>query len=212
MKNLILQVQISNDKNVRCNKKFDYIGTLYDLSRKSAEKYALKTNSDYYCIEDFNYLPEFSAAFQRYAMFEMDNYEYIFYIDSDAIVTDCCPDIFKLNISGLAAVADFDKNNPIHLERIKKLKRRLRLKNKSLFCNGVFLSDADWRLKIKDKFLSLINENKNIRDQYALNKAQDGINWHELSYHWGAWYKQGNYIKHYGGKRSKEIFKETILK
>lgn len=206
MKNLVLQVQIKNDKNVRCGKSFEYIQNLYDLSKNSAKEYAVHVNADYYCIEDFSYLPCFSAAFQRYAMFEMDNYDYIFYVDSDAIITDSCPNIFDLNIKGLAAVADFDCQNPIHLKRMEKIRKKLKLQNKSLFCNGVFLSDIDWRKNIKDRFLSIINKNNKIRDQHALNKAQDGEAWHELSYHWGAWYKQGKYIKHYGGKKAKENY------
>lgn len=209
-KNLVLQVQIPNDKNVRCNKTFNYIKSLYDLSKDSAKEYALRTNADYHCIEDFSYLPDFSAAFQRYAMFEMDNYEYIFYVDSDAIITSFCPNIFDLGISGLAAVADFDESNPEHLRRMKKLRKRLKLQNKSLFCNGIFLSDKNWRLKIKDKFLSLIKKERDIRDQYALNRSHDGEPWHELSYHWGAWYRQGKYIQHYGGKKAKEFFKNNL--
>lgn len=210
MKNLILQVQIPEDKNVRCHKKFEYVKNLYDLSKKSAIKYSGYTNSDYICINDFSYLPNFSAAFQRYAMFDMNDYDYIFYVDSDAIITEICPNIFDLKIEGLAAVADFDKNDINHLKRIKTVNKNLNLQNSELFCNGIFLCDRNWRLKIKDIFLYIIKKEPNMRDQHALNKAQNGINWHELSYHWGAWYKRGDYIKHYGGKRGKQEFKELL--
>jgi len=208
MKNLILQVQIKQDKNVRGSRRFKYLENLYNISRESAINYAFSTKSDYLCITDFSNYPNWSATYQRYAMFDMLEYQQILYVDSDAIILKDCPNIFKMGITGFGAVPDFDLENVDHIKRNENLKRQLNLKNITPFCCGIMISDLDWRMRMKEKVLEIMKEYPNMGDQEIVNKSQDGEDYYQLSSDWGAWYKNGKFINHYGGLSRKKEFEE----
>lgn len=172
---------------------------------QAAKLYASKTDSSYLCIKDFSFLPKKSAAFQKLSLLEMNEYEKILYIDSDAVVQDRCPNIFEMDIEGLAAVPDFDDSIEEHKAREIKTINRLNLNNIKPFCSGVFLTDRNWRQSKKGFVYDLLNKST-LRDQDILNKAQDGSPYTQLSHDWGAWYREGKYISHYGGLKRKEEF------
>jgi lipopolysaccharide biosynthesis glycosyltransferase len=208
MKNLILQVQIPKDKNIRGFRRFKYLENLYKDSKESAIDYALSTKSDYLCITDFSNYPNWSATYQRYAMFDMLEYDYILYVDSDAIISKDCLNIFKMGIRGLGAVPDFDLENPDHLKRNEDLKKILNLKTITPFCCGVMITDLDWRVRMRERVLDIMEKNPSMGDQEIINKAQDGEEYYQLSSDWGAWYKDGKFINHYGGISRKKEFEE----
>jgi len=209
MKNLIFQVQIPEDKNLKRKKTHFFSKELYAKSMISAQEYAKKVGAEYLCIKDHSFLNNESAAYQRIALFDMDDYDYIFYIDSDAIVQECCPDIFKMGVEEFAAVPDFDPAIRGHKKRIKQKIHKMRLSDLNPFCSGVMLTTLSWRRSKRDIIYKLVRDTE-WADQDVFNIAQDGTPYTELHSDWGAWYKDGKYINHYGGSGRKKDFTITI--
>ena len=206
MRNLVLQVQVTEDRHVRKGKQYEYIEELYAASKEAAKGYASRTGSEYRCLTSLMWVTGESATFQKLALLGMDEYDYILYVDSDAIVQPDCPDIFSLGLSGLAAVPDFDPVLHRHAEDRKI--HALGLLNRP-FCAGVLFADRGWRQAVRWRVKRLMDDNKSMIEQDILNKAHDDVfeEYHQLSPDWGAWYCTGKYIDHFGGTRRKNEWK-----
>ncbi len=202
--NLILQVQIMTGNQGWHKRTFLPDDILYKMSKQSAEQYAKTVGADYICLDNNKFLPTHPAPFQRFKMFELD-YDYILYLDSDTIVHSNCPNLFEMNINGLAAVPDYDwtkeKNQPI----LNRMAKKLKLQNHLPFCSGVLLTDRQWRNEHKSVAFELLQD-PSLYDQDILNKIQDNTPYHQLSSEFGAWYKNGKYITHYGSRARKVQF------
>ena len=206
-KNLVLQVQVEYDNNVRSEKPHIYHGELYRRSKESAIKYASRCDADYMCITDLSAFPNHSATFQRFVMFDMTQYEQVFYVDSDAIIMDICPNIFEMGVVGMGAVPDFNLSEKSHINRNATVMKKLNLKNLRPFCSGVLIMDSDWRMRKKDA--AMLWMDKMVRGQHVLNKIQDGEEYYQLSDDWGAWHTRGKYIEHWACADGKLRFEEA---
>ena len=98
LKNLLFQVNIKpNGVKTSGRKRFTYSNSLYDFSNKRAEEYANKVGADYFCLSNTDWLGDnYAPCYHKLYIYEvLKNYDKVFYLDSDAIITKLCPDIFE---------------------------------------------------------------------------------------------------------------------
>jgi len=97
MKTLILQVNV---KGVLKDKPgfLDYAPMIYDISNKRVKEYACRINVDYMCIDNCDYLKDYHAMWQRFALFhdEFKKYDIIIYMDSDYITHELTPNLLEV--------------------------------------------------------------------------------------------------------------------
>lgn len=100
MKNLILQVCISNDKPVEIGKgsMFAYIPEMYQKCSRDAKEYAKNIGAEYHLMTTYEWNPDFHAKFQRYAAFyeQYDEYDNILCLDGDYAPNPNSPNIFDI--------------------------------------------------------------------------------------------------------------------
>ena len=220
MENLVFQVNIKpNGVKTSGRKKFAYSNSLYDFSNQRAKEYASKFGADYFCLKDSDWLGnEYAPCYQKLYLYNIyKDYDKILYVDSDAIITKLCPDIFQFN--KLSAVLD---NTPNTEAGQKKLQRKNTIHNlpnfHNYFCSAVILFDQRFFGLTKDYWREELSIWKNVRngqhDQSIFNvlasKYYGEIK--VLDHDWGAHWKKGKYIVHYGGPSYKLEWKKTIKK
>ena len=149
--------------------------------------------------------------------FIINYYDKIFYLDSDAIITKLCPNIFDYN--EFSAVTD----NAFTPNGRKRLQRKLEIhgiKNQhDYFCSGVILFDKKF-LELTEQYwreeLEYWKDIKNGQhDQSVFNVLVSKYygQFNTLSPDWGAHWKIGKYIKHYSGPtQTSEWTEEKFLK
>lgn len=205
MKKLVLQVNIpvfgrvlpSNDRvflSTVGNKTFRYREDLYKLSEQQAKNYASICGADYLQINDCSFLPNKHPIYQRLKMFELDAYDQILYLDSDAIVMNDAPNIFDLyGHHPISAVHDIPPNTTSlyyknQRQRINQIlgapKEYHSFTSGILLANREFLNDAKpiWR-----KYIDFF-DSKGVQDQGILNKCvlDIGKGYNILPPDWGA--------------------------
>jgi lipopolysaccharide biosynthesis glycosyltransferase len=207
LKNLVFQVNIKpNGVKTSGRKKFAYSNSLYDFSNQRAKDYADKVGADYFCLNNTDWLGNnYAPCYHKLYVYELLNkYEKVFYLDSDAIITKLCPDIFKY--SKFSAVLD----NAIHTPSGKKrLQRKLDIHNikkqHDYFCSGVILFDKKFLQTTKQYWKDELDYWKDIKngqhDQSTLNVLISKYygKYNLLDADWGAHWKIGKFIKHYSG-------------
>lgn len=206
MKNLILQVQVfsGEEKQYYGGKLFTRNENIYRESGISAKEYATRIKADYLCIDNCDYLPDHHPTFQRFKMFEMDEYDNIFYVDSDAIILNDCPNIFEIEYDDIAAVPDYDWSDIKNHDKLNNIRKFYKCENILPFCCGVFLTSVKWRTEHKDIFFKELKNLKRYHDQQILNHICKNEYYTPLSRDWGAWDKlDSKYIIHYGANNKK---------
>ncbi len=217
MKNLVFQVNIK-DKNthegegyIKRKRGFPYNYELFKYSNLKAKEYADRVGADYFCLQD--YWPilsdKFAATYHKLYIYELfKKYDKIFYIDSDAIVTKICPDIFINN--NFSSVRDFpDTINGNKM--MEKVKKKSHITNEHIsFCAGVILYNKDFYYKTKDKWketLEYWKDKTTHSDQIIWNILVSKYygSYNILDPNWGAWYRKGKYITHYTVTKRKKI-------
>ena len=211
MGNLVFQVNIlPNNIKTSGRKKFVYSNKLYTFSNHRAKKYADKNNADYFCLKE-SWIKELAIPYQKLYVYELlKKYDKIFYIDSDAIVTKICPNIFEVDT--FSAVRD-NKN-------INKQKRKNEIhslnEDWNYFCSGVILFNKKFYESTKDFWKEELLNWKDIKngqhDQSVLNVLAFKYygDYNVLDANWGAWYRKGKYITHYNGPQTLEWTKEKF--
>tara|TARA_Y100001938_G_C8063784_1_gene418948 strand:+ start:140 stop:817 length:678 start_codon:yes stop_codon:yes gene_type:complete len=206
--NLVFQVNIKpNGVKTSGRKKFAYSNSLYDFSNQRAKEYANKFGADYFCLKDSDWLGNnYAPCYHKLYVYELLNkYEKVFYLDSDAIITKLCPNIFDYN--EFSAVLD----NAIHTPNGKKrLQRKLEIHNikdrHDYFCSGVVLFDKKFLQLTRQYWKDELEFWKDIKngqhDQSVLNVLISKYygKYNMLSSNWGAHWKSGKYVKHYNGQ------------
>ena len=216
--NLVFQVNIKpNGVKTSGKKKFQYSFGLYDFSNQRAKDYADKVGADYFCLNTTDWLGnDYAPCYHKLYVYELLNkYEKVFYLDSDAIITKLCPDIFQFN--KLSAVLD---NTPNTEAGQKKLQRKNTIHNlpsfHDYFCSAVILFDQRFFELTKGYWREELSVWKNVKngqhDQSIFNvlasKYYGEIK--VLDYDWGAHWKRGKYIVNYGGPSYKLEWEKTI--
>lgn len=220
MKNLVFQVNIKpNGAKPMGRKRFAYSNSLYDFSNERAKKYANEFNADYFCLDTDEWLGSgYTPAFHKLYLYNLfPNYDKILCLDSDAVITKNCPNIFNYDI--LSATRD----NNLSPSGIKKEKRKHEIHNLSnshiYFCSGVVLFDKLFYEKTKDSWRDELNywpKQKGVQhDQTIWNVLTDKYygKYNILDDDWGSWRKRGKFINHYSGPtETSEWTKEKFLR
>ena len=216
MRNLVFQVSIPKydkeeyiTKGFVKRKNFTYSQSLYDFSNQRAEEYAKSVGAEYICLRDFwNELgPYYAPCYHKlyvYHLFERYNFDKIFYLDSDAVVTKHCPDIFEYD--SFSSVRDW----PYTAKGDRKQKRKLVVheieEDHEYFCSCVLLLDRKFYNSTQNKWRDELDKWKMIRrqgvqhDQAIFNilTAKYYGKYNVLDGHWGAWWKSNpKYVIHY---------------
>tara|TARA_Y100000992_G_scaffold268897_1_gene208294 strand:+ start:51 stop:731 length:681 start_codon:yes stop_codon:yes gene_type:complete len=220
MKNLVFQINIKpNNFKSSGRKKFHYSNLLYDFSNQRAKEYANKFGADYFCLDNTNWLGnDYAPTFHKLYIYELfKKYDKIFYLDSDAIITKICPNIFEYH--RVSAVVDDPLQTP---NGRKRNQRKLQIHKlpeiHKYFCAGVILLDKEFMDKTKQHWREELQNWKDVRnaqhDQSVLNvlvsKYYGGYN--NLNYDWGAHWRAGKYVNHHAGPRTLSWTEEKFLK
>lgn len=208
MKKLILQVNIKPN-STQVGRKYHYIQDLYNLSHTKAKQYAILHDADYLQINDYNFLPNKHAVYQKLQFLEFDSYDQILYVDSDAVILDNIPNIFDLHVP-FAAVPDYNwsSNAKSTIEIRKKLCKIYKATDNYLpFCSGVILINKQFINACRPIYRKYLDEYETQHDQGILNRCivELGESYHILNSDWGAWYKRGKYIIHLGAHHKKNF-------
>lgn len=200
MKKIVVQVQIELDNNIPSGKRtFKFERDLYKLSRQQAEKYAEKYDADYFAITDLNYLPNKHPVYQKFKIYDLD-YDQILYVDSDVILFDHAPDIFKFKEHDFAAVLDNDWSNPNNQKRLIALRKRFNSSDAYMpFCSGLMLTNQNFLNATRNNVIKYITKyEKQFTDQEVFNQlvVDYDENYLHLNNDWGTWYGKGVYAEH----------------
>lgn len=221
MKKAILQVQIKPEPNQqKLTRTFHHMEDLYNLSAHQAKKYASQCDADYVQITDCSFLPDKHPAFQRLKLFDMDQYDQIFYLDSDAVILDNVPNIFELYPNHeFCATMDINwhSDSKYYKEVKKKVCNRYNASQNYLpFCSGVMLMNRVWINKAKSIYTKYLNEYDvgGYYDQGIMNSCivEMGEQYTILPPDWGAWYKKGKYIVHLASAKKKNFNLQQFCK
>ena len=210
MKRLIYQVNVTMDPiNFAGNKRFRYVQDLYKLSHTQARKYAKQVNADYIQITDCSYLPDKHPIYQKFKVFEFNDYDQILYLDSDAVLTDNNPDIFELY-----GHYDFSSTHEVDWESGSAYYKTFRERyNKALgaskeyrpFNSGVMLFNRTFLERNKDNWRKYLDtfEVKGAQDQGMFNRLviDEGEKYNLLPLDWGTCCRKGKHIIHLFGHK-----------
>jgi len=208
MKRLLLQVNIQPNQS-QVGRKYHYVKDLYDLSHVQAKKYALQCGADYYQITDYNFLPHKHAVYQKLQFLELDDYDQILYVDSDAVILDNTPNLYNLDVN-FAAVPDYNWSSTAK-STIDVRTKLCKLYNASMnyqpFCSGVVLANKKFIQAARPIYKQYLDSFETQHDQGILNKCvvDLGETYYTLDSDYGAWYKRGKYIVHLGAHHKKNF-------
>jgi len=212
MKNLIFQVDIKGFNHLENGfwKPYNRHEQLYVDSKIAATKYASRLNADYFCLSSGMIPGDYSPTYQKlsfYYFFEQFNYDKIFLLDADAVVSTDCPSIFQYDtvsaVTNCPSGSDPSHNNQFPEHGISALYGKY-------FCSGVLLITRDFYNLTKDYWFDELNfwNKKNhvgFHDQSVLNCLAYKYYPHEkiniISNDWGAWWQDSKYINHYSDIR-----------
>ena len=100
---------------------FSYVEEMYEVSNKMAKRYANRVGSDYYLVttsNDWALGAGRHPAYQKLKVYDFIEYDAILYIDSDYIIKDNAPDVFRLFGNETSAVLQ-NKAGAAYLEKLK---------------------------------------------------------------------------------------------
>jgi hypothetical protein len=199
MKKLVLQVNVPGESTESGT--FSYVSDMYKTSEFFARKYAKKWGAEYHKITDPNELlmnPNVHPAYLRLKVYELEEYDQIFYIDSDYIIKDCAPNIFAI-ADGKTCVCH---NNS---DYGREISGRLPVPFARYFNSGMILFDKKDLDKTRESVVGLLSQDWNglQDDQGLLNTLffKHEIDFKMLDSHfWNPIEKTfGVYADHYAG-------------
>jgi predicted PolB exonuclease-like 3'-5' exonuclease len=170
-----------------------------------------------------DYAPNFQKL-SFYYFFEKFDYEKIFLLDCDAVISDICPNIFEYDtVSGVTNIPKEDSEEwpsmkeKFYLPADTHPKFLNQLENHDIsndydpyFCSGIVMFTRDFYEATKDhwiKELEYRNTRNNVgyHDQTVLNclayKYYPHYKINLLPEDWGAWWKDSKYINHVTAER-----------
>ena len=220
MENLVFQVNIKpNSGRSEGRKVFHYVSDMYEFSNRRAAEYAEKHNADYFCLrEEYDYLgKEYSPAYHKLFIYELFNdYDKIFCVDSDAIITKICPNIFEYDI--LSATRD-NTLTPSGIKREARKHEVFGLKNDYVyFCSGVVLFDKKFYHATKNHWKDVLfeackNPISHQHDQTVFNVLADRYygQYNILNDNWGSHRRKGKFVNHYSNTKILDFSEEKFL-
>jgi lipopolysaccharide biosynthesis glycosyltransferase len=217
-KKLVLQVYIQDqskkDAALEDLDMFSFIKEMYDTSQHFAKKYAERVGADYYCVSSLDEWEPVSGlmpTYQRLKIYDLPEYDQIFYLDSDCIIKDDAPDIFEQ--LGPVSAACSEIETPYALLQAAKLN----IDPEAWINAGVLYLNKNDILLTKDLVLKYLKDPPNSRfDQDVLSKAffDSGVKFKYLDPNlWNPHHDFfGKYVDHYcaQGKKLWDISKYKI--
>lgn len=199
MKKLILQVSVPSE-NINQKKLdiFSYIQDMYETSNRMAKKYAKKVDADYYIVtknDDWGLGKNKHPAYQKLKFYDFIEYDAVCYIDSDYIIKDNAPNVFKLFKDNFCAV----KQN----ESGKRYRKELGIPEKYFPNTGFMYYPKHFIENTKPYIYEYIKEDYPLHDQGLLGKLLYDlkISFTELNAKdWNSDTVFGTYGDHYGGR------------
>jgi lipopolysaccharide biosynthesis glycosyltransferase len=197
-KKLVLQLNVPNGSE-GSKFAFRYIEDMYTTSEKYARKYAQRTGADYYKIAsstDWKPGELKHVAYQKLKVYDLDEYDQIFYIDSDYIIKDTAPNIFDICQNNFSACLE---TYPI----VTQLADRLGIPEDRYMNSGMIYFTKEVLDLTRDKVQEYLVHDWEYMDQGLLNKLffDAGIDFYKLDpQKWNPAYAGfGLYADHYAG-------------
>ena len=212
-KNLVFQVQIKpNGGRSEGKKKFHYAEELYNYSTQRATAYAEKNGAEYFRLTTDEWLgSQYSPAYHKlyiYKLFE-EGYDKIMYLDSDAVITKICPNLFEND--EFSAMMDYGYNTEAAAAKQKRFNERLGIPDEHIyFCSGTVLFDRKYYEATKDHWRAQLNVPQPQHDQSLFNVLVGNHygKYTSISNEWGHWGKKGKYIQHITTAGGTKLFDE----
>jgi hypothetical protein len=197
-KKLVLQLNIPNGDN-ESSFAFRYIKDMYAISEHCAKNYAFATGADYYKIESpRDYLPAESKhiAYQKLKVYDLTEYDNIFYIDSDYIIKPLAPNIFNMCQNSFSACLETYPS-------VTKLAKRLGMPTDRYMNTGMIYFTKEVLDLTREKVLEYLKSDWEYMDQGLFNKLffDSNIDFEKLDpAKWNpAFAGFGLYADHYAG-------------
>lgn len=169
MKKLVFQLAVEPEVSLENNSKittFSYDKDMYNTSERMARLYAKKCGADYYVVKNKNdWAPGIDrhVAFQKFKIYDFDDYDRILYIDSDYIIKENAPNIFDM-YNSFAAAPDPGGSVP-------QLASKLGIPADRYFNSGFLYFTKEVLIKTKEKILECdLTKKWKLRDQAVWNK------------------------------------------
>jgi hypothetical protein len=204
-KNLIFQVNIKPQTGQHTSgaKTFYVKDDLFAYSNRRAKQYADSIGAGYFCLRHNTMGSTIAPVYHKfyiYKLFEL-GYDKIFWIDSDAIFTRICPNVFDV-WDGVCAVREHTN--------YQNANRRIGLDpNWHYFMSGQMMLDRNFYLKTRDHWRQVFDDQFNNKfgkhDQGMFNilvSKHIGA-YRDMGKDWGTWEGVGRYIRHYAGYTKK---------
>jgi lipopolysaccharide biosynthesis glycosyltransferase len=201
-KKLVLQLNIPDSAN-GSKFAFRYIKEMYETSEKFAKSYAKITGADYYKISELGeWQPakDKHVAFQKLKVYDLIEYDQIFYIDSDYIIKNNAPDIFNLCRGKFSACLE---TYPI----AEKLAANIHIPTNKYMNSGMIHFTKEVLDLTRDSVLNYLDNDWEYMDQGLINKLffDSKIDFYQLDPNqWNpAFQCFGLYADHYAGTNKK---------
>jgi len=197
-KKLVLQLNIPNGDS-KSSLAFRYIEDMYAVSEQYAKNYALSTGADYYKIESANdYLLAESkhVAYQKLKVYDLKEYDNIFYIDSDYVIKSSAPNIFNICQNSFSACVETYPS-------VTQLAKRLGMTADRYMNTGMIYFVKDVLDSTREKVAEYLKFDWEYMDQGIFNKLffDSNIDFHKLEpAKWNPSFAGfGLYADHYAG-------------
>ena len=117
-KRIVYQVNVPNAGRDMKDKltAYTYMPEMYEISERNARRYAEKCGADYYKVEVLDdWAPGAGKHldFQKLKFLDFDRYDRVLYLDSDFIIKNNAPDLFKICGELPAASVEHSRATPL---------------------------------------------------------------------------------------------------
>lgn len=202
-KKIVFQINIPNYAQPDRLTTYSFHQEMYAISERNARKYANRCGADYYIVTDIN---DFKPAagkhidYQKLKFYDFEDYDQVVYFDSDYIIKDNAPDLFKMCRDKFHAVTDPGKTVPELADNLGIPRNR--------YFNAGFMFIPQRVIKItKDKIEDYLKVEYEFQGQGLLNKLfyDSKVEYVPLeSSDWNPVKKTfGTYADHYAGSKKK---------
>jgi len=202
MKKLIFQINVPfYSKNNPDQMPYSYDQDMYAVSNRQAKEYAAKCSADYYMLTDPN---EFAPAagkhldYQKMKMYDLMDYDFILYMDSDYIIKSHAPNLFDICGNHFSAALDQGRG-------VVDKSKELGIPHNRYFNAGLMFVPK-WVLeRTKDSVKEYLKYEYSLQGQGLLNKMfyEHDVEINELNYmEWNPVKRTfGTYADHYSGNK-----------
>jgi lipopolysaccharide biosynthesis glycosyltransferase len=206
MKRLVYQINVPNAVRKIEDKltAYTYMPKMYEISERNARQYAEKCEADYYKIEtlrDWKPGEGKHLDYQKFKVLDFDEYDQILYLDSDLIIKNNAPDLFKICNNMPAASTEHSRIAP-------ELAKELGMPSERYFNAGLIYFTRDTIEKLRPHVVEYLNKQSwSWEGQGMINKLFFDLNIKYLNLPAEDWNPIprcfGKYADHYAGAKKR---------